>query len=123
LCKLFLGADDEFSLRQLGAQPFILTLQPGYLLGGGRRLAATHLGRPGLQLAVGPLAPPLHQVGRIQPFTPEQRTDRTGFATAVDLGQDAQLVLGGEGPALGRRPYFWIRRQQRFGTIRLDTVR
>jgi N-acetylneuraminic acid mutarotase len=64
-------------------------------------------GKPRLGDAVA-ITTPLRQVGRVQPLAPQDRPDLAGPLRAINLAQDAQLVLCGEPTALRLRLDGWI---------------
>jgi hypothetical protein len=53
------------------------------------------------------------EVRGIQAFTAQQRCDLARLLAALDLGQDAPLVLGGESTSLSLRCHFGVRGERR----------
>ena len=47
------------------------------------------------------LPAPVGEGGRVETLAAQDGADATGLSGAIGLGQDAQLVLRGEGPAAG----------------------
>ena len=101
--RLFLDLDH--CLHPLEASPSIAfsrsELRDPRVLRRGRGPALARR-QPRLRDAV-PLSTPRHKVGRVQPLSSKDRPNAAGLLGALDLAQDAKLVLRREPPALGLR--------------------
>src|ERR1019366_9088293 len=107
--NFFLDVDDGLGTDKAPREMGIIPLQARHF--GGQRVGfggfwAAFAGNqradyPGLAQPA-----PVAKSGRVQAFTAKDRADPTGVGGTVGLGQDAQLVLDGEGPAAGRSGNF-----------------
>jgi hypothetical protein len=100
--QLFLDADDGLGAHQTLREPGIIPLQLGYLadervwFGG---FWAAPGGNQGVESTGVPLPAPVGERRRIETLAAQDGADPTGLNGTVNIGQDAQLVLRGEGPA------------------------
>src|ERR1035437_3640803 len=99
----FLDVDDEVRLTQIFGQTCVLAAQLLVLLihRMALGLGSALLRSQRLQDAVGPLAPPIGQQGRVQTFAAEKCTNAAGYGgSRLRLGPGAAVVLGGVGAPL-----------------------
>jgi hypothetical protein len=92
-----LNLDDRLGLFQPGHQPLVFTAQaPVLLLHRILRLgfSAPLLRCQAVENSVLPLLPPSCQVGRVQSFAAQQRTQLPVLRTSIGFVEDSQLVLG-----------------------------
>jgi len=96
-----LDVDDQLSLGQAREQVGVLVAHLGQFLGQRvwwERFGTAWLGGERLELASRTQPPPFDQMGRVQPFAPEQGADLSGLRTGVGLVQDTQFLGSAEGP-------------------------
>jgi hypothetical protein len=115
-----LNVDDDLGLLEFLVHPRQLGFQFAVLLGQGVAggFAAALLGQRAESARVAQ-APPLDQVGRVQPLAPQQSADRARIAGAVGFLDDAQLILGGELATLGFGHDFGIGSRRHRGSPRV----
>ena len=103
--------NDQFGLAERIGQPgvvapqalelFLLRIQPG--------LGATGFGRQSLPHGGIAFVPPHRQMGRVESFAPEQRSNPTGLSLGgVGFLQNAEFVLHREPPPFGVGHYLRI---------------
>ena len=99
-----MNINDDGGFAQLLGQVLVLTAEflQLLILWIAFGLGAAFVGSQALEDAGLPLATPGDQVRGVEAFPAEQGPDGTGLSGGgIGLGQDAQLVFGGEGPTLG----------------------
>src|SRR5829696_6635638 len=101
------------ALRSSSRKALVLPAQSGALFGRGIApdLGAALLGKR-LVDAGGALLPPGGQVRGIQPFAPQQRSNRPGSCSGVGFGENAFLVLGSKGATAGFRGDLRVKRRR-----------
>jgi hypothetical protein len=103
-----LDFDDQFGTFQLGLQSDGLAQQPRVFDGLRIGFAATLGRRQALEDAARALSSPRVKMRRIQPFSPQERTDFATLTTRIGFLQNALLLLGREVTTLGFHDYFWV---------------
>jgi hypothetical protein len=97
-----LELDDGFGTLQAQRETGIVALNPGQFrcqrirFGGLRSALAGNQGAEGSGIA---FPAPVGERRGVEPFATQDGADPTGLRGAIGFGQDAQLVLRGEGPA------------------------